>query len=142
METILIVDDISICRQFVKTALELVGYKTLGAGDGVAALEVLEVSAVNLVVLDAEMPRLDGAGFLRALRHDSRFLHLPVILLTGRTERDLIVEARMLGAQDCLLKPNLNTDELIVRVKRHLGLSHYVPPACQIQNAADGIRGN
>src|SRR5580692_10888604 len=128
METILIVDDIPICRQFAAAALEMGGYRAICAGDGASALEMLEMNSVNLVVLDAEMPRLDGAGFLRALRHDSRFLTLPVILLTAHADRDMIVQSRRLGAQDFLLKTNLDTNELLIRVKRHLGLSAYVPP--------------
>ena len=131
MPTILIVDDVAVCREFVAAALERAGYKTVCAADGAKALAQLEVSPIDLVVLDAQMPRLNGAAFMRALRADARFLALPVILLTGKADRDFIVQVRLLGVQDYLLKAQFTVDELLVRVKQHLSTSvHTPPPIC------------
>ena len=139
MHTILIVDDIPVCQQFVATALQMSGYQTLCADDGTAALNLLESTPVNLVILDAQMPRMDGAGFLWALRHDARFLQLPVILLTALSSRDVVVRTRMLGAQDFLLKSKLKADELVARVKRQLAQSSFVPPV-RMFTPEDGTR--
>jgi len=128
MDTVLTVDDMEFCRQFITAALELAGYKALSACDGIDALSMLEKHPVNLVILDAEMPKLDGPGFLQAIRRDARFLHLPVILLTAHSNRELVVQTRMMGAQDFLAKSNLDANELLARVKRHLALANYTPP--------------
>jgi CheY-like chemotaxis protein len=129
MHTILVVDDVALCRQFVAAALEHAGYKTVSAADGVEGLQQLEQNKIDLVVLDSQMPRMNGAAFLHALRADARFTTLPVILLTGSADRRVIVQVRLLGAQDYLLKTQFTSEELIVRVKRHLSTSTYLHSA-------------
>lgn len=129
MKTILVVDDVSVCREFVATALQRAGYKTLCAADGVEALAQLEAGPVDLVVLDFVMPKLGGTAFMRAVRADARFPALPVILLTSKNDRESIVQARLLGVQDYLLKAHFNVAELLVRVKQHIVASGHVPPS-------------
>jgi DNA-binding response OmpR family regulator len=85
------------------------------AVDGLDALEAVERSRVDLLILDLEMPRLDGLGVLDELRAQIRTAALPVIVLTaqhGESEE----KALDLGAQDYLTKP-VQTRSLVARVR-------------------------
>lgn len=80
---VLIVDDSLTTRMLERGILEAAGYDTAVAGDGAEALDLLAREAVDLVVSDVEMPRLDGFGLTAAIRRDARLQHLPVILVTS-----------------------------------------------------------
>ena len=85
------------------------------ASDGLDALEMVEQGGIDLVILDVDMPRLDGLGVLEELRAQVRTACLPVIVLTarhGETEE----KALDLGAHDYLSKP-VQTRSLIARVR-------------------------
>jgi DNA-binding response OmpR family regulator len=91
------------------------GFELVEAVDGLDALEAVERSRVDLVILDLEMPRLDGLGVLDELRAQMRTASLPVIVLTaqhGESEE----KALDLGAQDYLTKP-VQTRSLVARVR-------------------------
>ena len=112
---VLIADDDPQMRRLIKSVLEREGFEVLEAGDGLDALEVIERGGVDLVILDLEMPRLDGLGVLEELRAQIRTASLPVIVLTaqhGESEE----KALDLGAQDYLTKP-VQTRSLIARVR-------------------------
>ncbi|HUA77307.1 MAG TPA: response regulator, partial [Acetobacteraceae bacterium] len=66
--TILIVDDEPAIRRFLRTSLEVQGYRTIDAADGTAALETLRRNAVDLIVLDLGLPGIDGFDVIRRLR--------------------------------------------------------------------------
>jgi DNA-binding response OmpR family regulator len=102
-------------RRLIRSVLEREGFEILEAGDGLDALETIERGGVDLVILDLEMPRLDGFGVLEELRAQMRTAGLPVIVLTaqhGESEE----KALDLGAQDYLTKP-VQTRSLIARVR-------------------------
>jgi len=81
--SILVVDDDSLCRGLYKTALRFEGFDVSTASDGIAALHAIEVSPPSLVVLDVNMPCLNGWGVLQELsRHDAT-RHIPVIVVTA-----------------------------------------------------------
>lgn len=110
---ILVVDDdkdivFSICK-----LLEFDGFKTLTAYDGIEALEVLEKHHVDLVLLDVMMPRMDGISSLMRIREKS---HIPVIILSAKTEDNDKVNGLISGADDYISKPYCST-ELSARVK-------------------------
>jgi DNA-binding response OmpR family regulator len=90
-------------------------FEIIEAGDGLDALEAIERGGVSLVILDLDMPRLDGFGVLDELRAQVRTAALPVIVLTaqhGESEE----KALDLGAQDYLTKP-VQTRSLTARVR-------------------------
>jgi type IV pilus assembly protein PilB len=103
-ETILLADDDPQMRRLVRGVLERDGYKVLEAGDGLDALDMLSQHPIALVVLDMDMPRLDGLGVLEELRANVSTSAVPVIMLTARSDE---TEGRALdlGAQDYLIKP-------------------------------------
>ncbi len=112
---ILIADDDPQMRRLVRSVLAREGFEVEEAADGLDALDRVQLGGIDLVVLDVEMPRLDGLGVLEELRAQMRTAALPVIMLTGQTG-DTEERALDLGAQDYLNKP-VQTRSLVARVK-------------------------
>ncbi len=112
---ILIADDDPQMRRLVRSVLQREGYVIEEAADGLDALEVVERGGIDLVVLDQDMPRLDGLGFLDEIRAQMRTATLPVIMLTAHAD-GTEEQALELGAQDFLAKP-LQARSLVARVK-------------------------
>jgi len=105
MRTILVADDNRLSRELVRDVLETSDCRVFEARDGVEALALLEDVNPDLLLLDLEMPELDGFAVLRAIRRNSRFALLPVAAFTARAmhqERDRIREA---GFDACITKP-------------------------------------
>ena len=113
MATVLVVDDEPIVREVVVRYLAREGYRTLEAGDGDTARELLERDPPNLVVLDVMLPGTDGLSLCRWIRARSQ---LPVILLTARGEEADRIVGLELGADDYVTKP-FSPRELAARVR-------------------------
>jgi DNA-binding response OmpR family regulator len=107
------VDDEPIVREVVVRYLRREGYRTLEAGDGERARELLERDPPSLVVLDVMLPGLDGLSLCRWIRARSE---LPVILLTARGEEADRIVGLELGADDYVTKP-FSPRELAARVR-------------------------
>jgi DNA-binding response OmpR family regulator len=101
--SILIVDDEPNVRLVLQTALESAGYRVGQAEDGAAALKRLGEERYDLVVLDLQMPRMDGMEMLRRLRRAGSAV--PVVFLSAHGSIPDAVEAMKLGAIDFLTKP-------------------------------------
>jgi len=102
---ILIADDRSSSRELLRTVLQRAGYDVMEADDGEVALEAARTGNPDLILLDLQMPRLDGYGVIAQLRADERFRDLPVLALTAsamRGDREKILAA---GFTDYLSKP-------------------------------------
>jgi len=102
---ILIADDRPSSRELLGLVLERAGYEVMEADNGEHALERVRSGNPDLVLLDLQMPGLDGYGVLAALRAEARFAQLPVLALTAsamRGDREKILEA---GFTDYLAKP-------------------------------------
>ncbi len=112
---ILVADDDPQMRRLIRSILEREGYKVTEAEDGLDALESVESGQFNLMMLDIDMPRLDGLGVLEELRTRIKTAGIPVIVLTARTD-DTEVRVLELGAQDFLSKP-VQPQSLQARVK-------------------------
>ena len=103
---ILVVDDFDSLRSILVLTLHDLGYPNVTeAIDGQAALDLVRTQEFDLVILDIEMPRLDGYGVLAALKGDPLRRHLPVIVTSGLHELDAVVRCIELGAEDFLPKP-------------------------------------
>src|SRR5690606_15188140 len=88
---------------------------------GLAALACARARPPDLLLADVMMPRLDGVSLVSALRADSRTQHVPAILVSGRGDEELKLQALRAGADDFLLKP-FSAQELLARIKSHLEL--------------------
>ncbi len=105
---VLVVDDEHYMRKVVRTLLMSIGVRTVyEAADGQAGLELIRSVAPDVVIVDWEMPGLDGAGFVRMVRSPATFPYpdVPIIMLTGHGERSRVVEAVQVGVNEFLLKP-------------------------------------
>ena len=102
---ILIADDDPLLRDLVAMALRIEGHEIAAVADGREALVSVRRRAPHLLILDANMPVLDGFAALRALKADDATRHIPVLMLTGRRGREDVVMARALGASDYVVKP-------------------------------------
>jgi type IV pilus assembly protein PilB len=112
---ILVADDDPQMRRLIRSILERDGYRITEANDGLDALESIESGQFHLMMLDIDMPRLDGLGVLEELRTRIKTAGIPVIVLTARTD-DTEIRVLELGAQDFLSKP-VQPASLQARVK-------------------------
>ena len=103
--TILTVDDSRTMRDMLRLALADAGYRVVQAVDGVHGLEVLSSERPNVIITDINMPRLDGFGFIEQVRTDSRFLGVPILVLTTESSADKKSLARRAGATGWIVKP-------------------------------------
>ena len=102
---LLFADDDPILREFANVHLSTDSAEVLTAEDGEDAWEKLQANPVDLLLVDLEMPRLDGFGLVRRLRADPRFALLPVIVVTGREDVAAIDRAFQSGATSFIVKP-------------------------------------
>jgi len=102
---ILFVDDDPILREFATVNLATEHAVIETAPDGEAALAAIRQNPPDIVLLDLEMPTLDGFGVLEALRRDPRHRDLPVIVVTGREDVEAVDRAFNAGATSFVVKP-------------------------------------
>ena len=120
--TALLVDDSKMIRMLLGDIMHAFGFETLEAEDGRAALEVLEAEGfVDVVLLDWNMPRMDGYELLRVLRGDARYSALKIMMVTTESEMAQIARALDAGADEYIMKPF--NDEIIHSKLELLGLS-------------------
>jgi two-component system chemotaxis response regulator CheY len=115
---ILIVDDSSMVRQQVGRALDGAGFAVIEANDGADALQKLAASPdTSLVVLDVNMPNMNGIEFLQHLRSQGEHSRLPVVMLTTEGHPELMQQAKSLGAKGWIIKP-FKAELLIAAVQK------------------------
>jgi two-component system chemotaxis response regulator CheY len=105
---VLVVDDEQYMRKVVRTMLLAIGVKAVyEADDGNSGLDAIRRHMPDLVIVDWEMPVIDGAQFVRMVRSPDEFPYpdVPIIMLSGHGDRWRVVEAANLGAHEYLLKP-------------------------------------
>ncbi len=105
---VLVVDDEHYMRKVVRTLLMSIGVRTIHeASDGPTGLEAVRNLSPDVVIVDWQMPGLDGAGFVRMVRSPETFPFpdVPIIMLTGHGERSRVIEAIKVGVNEFLLKP-------------------------------------
>lgn len=113
MATIMIVDDDPNIRELLRVFLEKEGFTVKDAVDGQAALNKLEKTKIDLVILDIMMPRMDGWELCRELRE---YYEFPLLILTAKGEMSQKIKGFKLGTDDYLVKP-FEPLELVMRVK-------------------------
>ena len=111
---ILIVDDEPPIRKLLRVGLATQGYAVIEATNGKSALELMQASAPDLVILDLGLPDIQGHELLRRWRAEQNVV--PIIVLSSRTDEAGIVEALELGADDYVTKP-FGVNELLARIR-------------------------
>ena len=112
---IMVVDDSVTIRNVVSRLMQRQGWKVVTARDGVAAIEVLHTRQPDLIILDIEMPRMNGYEFLSQIRTQEKFSDLPVIMHTSRASKKHREKAVKLGANAFMTKP-YEEDDFIAQV--------------------------
>lgn len=112
---IMVVDDSLTVRKVTQRLLMRAGYQVVTAKDGVDALEQLNEMMPAVMLLDIEMPRMDGFELTRQLRRDAKTQHLPIIMITSRTADKHREHAMQLGVDAYLGKP-YQEEELLARI--------------------------
>lgn len=119
MAHILVIDDNHAIRQVLSTCLPDFGHTVSVAEDGAIGLELALRLSADLILLDVEMPRVDGIAVCTALKRDPARSHIPVLMMTGNLSHEVLSRARLAGALAVLSKP-FTWDELAVEFNRHL----------------------
>ena len=135
---VLVVDDESPLREFVRRNLEVRGYRVWTASNGLEALAAFQTQSFDLVILDLMMPHLDGLETTRRIREKSL---VPIVILTALGEEPDKVRAFELGADDYLTKP-FGVEELLARIRavlRRSAWSEMAPPTEPARLARHGI---
>src|SRR5260370_380452 len=117
--TLLIVDtDTSACEG-LRSVFEGAGHRTIAVGDAPSALRLLRKQTCDLVMLDVELPEIDGLALCRLLRAQPSLKQMPVLVFSANSTESRMVEAFSAGVDDYIVKPS-SPGELISRVNSHL----------------------
>lgn len=114
--TIMVVDDEAHIRDMLTLLLELHGFAVSTAIDGADAWQKINQCQPDAIILDVMMPVMDGVTFCRHLRADPQTTHLPVIMLSGKTQFGAEAEGLAAGANFYMWKP-MKTSELMANIQ-------------------------
>jgi two-component system chemotaxis response regulator CheY len=105
-KVVLTVDDSRTMRDMLNLALVEAGYRVTQAVDGMHGLEILRGEETpHVIVTDLNMPKLDGFGFIEAVRRDARLRAIPILVLTTESDSEKKNRARQAGATGWIVKP-------------------------------------
>jgi two-component system, chemotaxis family, chemotaxis protein CheY len=117
-KVILTVDDSRTMRDMLNLALVEAGYRVTQAVDGLHGLEMLRGDETpHVIVTDLNMPKLDGFGFIEAVRRDARFRAIPILVLTTESDGEKKNRARQAGATCWIVKP-FDSVKLVDAIRR------------------------
>jgi DNA-binding response OmpR family regulator len=117
---ILAVDDSPTILEMIKAILLAGGYEVLTAADGQEALSTARAEKPDLILLDVMLPKLDGYRVCRLLKFDQNYKHIPIIMLTAKTEEQSMATGLRTGADQYLTKP-IEPERLLAAVADELG---------------------
>ena len=116
---ILTVDDSRTMRDMLRFALLDAGYEVVEAVDGVHGLEVLDQHGADVIITDINMPRMDGFGFIEAVRNGMSHRATPILVLTTESTPEKKARAKNAGATGWIVKP-FDPDRLLATVQKVL----------------------
>ena len=116
---ILVVDDEPDLVETVRFPLEMEGYQVLVSYNGEDALNQARTKKPDLIILDLMLPKLDGYKVCRLLKFDERYKHIPILMLTAKTQEKDKILGKETGADEYITKP-FEMDYLMEKVKAYL----------------------
>ena len=121
--TVMVVDDSPTVVKFVSFALRSAGMKVMTATDGMDALEKLSAlpEGVELIITDLNMPNIDGYEFIKTVRENQQYTHVPIIILSSEEEEHDKTKGREVGASSYLVKP-FKPNVLLAEVSKYLNI--------------------
>jgi chemosensory pili system protein ChpA (sensor histidine kinase/response regulator) len=127
---IMVVDDSITVRKVTTRLLERYGFDVVTAKDGVDAMSQLQDRIPDVMLLDIEMPRMDGFELARHIRNDERLRHIPITMITSRSGDKHRQRAMQIGVNHYLGKP-FQEHELLITIHRLIG----IPMAKELEQA-------
>ena len=134
---VLIIDDDKFIVKIITDALVQEGFEVSSALEGIVGLDMIYQNVPDLILLDVIMPGMDGHEVCRMLRNDTRTSHVPIIMLTSRSDTNDKVAGFDAGADDYITKP-FAIPELVARAKTHIRRAKQVKSF----NPLTGLPGN
>lgn len=131
---VLIMDDDPDVRDVIKITLQPEGYECIEAGDGEEGLKLIQQRSPDLVLVDYQMPKLNGAQVCRTIKNDLLLRHLPIIMVTGKGETSDKIGGIEAGADDYIVKP-FEPKELVARIRmvlRRTGIDQEANPLTRL----------
>ena len=122
-QLIMVIDDEAGMRDLICDALKLAGFETIEAPDAMVAQTLLRTTKPDLLIVDVNMPMMDGFEFIERIRSNKD--NTPALMLSARGDRTDITRGLALGADDYVTKPLRGIEELVLRVKAILRRSQF-----------------
>ena len=116
---VLVIDDSKTIRRTAETLLNKEGCEVITANDGFEALSKIADYKPNIIFVDIMMPRLDGYQTCALIKHNQKFRHTPVIMLSSKDGLFDRARGRIVGSEEYLTKP-FTREELLGAIKRHV----------------------
>ena len=116
---ILVVDDEVDLVETIRFPLEMEGFNVLVSYNGEDALNQARKESPDLILLDLMLPKLDGYKVCRLLKFDERYKHIPILMLTAKTQEKDKLLGKETGADEYITKP-FDIDELMKKIKAYL----------------------
>jgi DNA-binding response OmpR family regulator len=140
---ILVVDDDDLIAELVLQILKRAGYDAAAVADGQRMFEFLRTRRPDLIMLDAQMPVMDGFAALTALRSDPLLAYLPVLMMTALRNPDHVLHLKALGLAGYIAKP-FETNGLLARVKAAIQNPRKIPnrdavPSASLNSSPDPV---
>ena len=117
--TILVVDDDELMRKLVKAALKDENYQLMFASGGIEALNQLRKQRPDLILMDMMMPDIDGVETIRRIKSAEQFSAIPIIMVTGYREKNIVTNCLKAGAADFVVKP-FSREILLNKIRKFL----------------------
>jgi len=117
--TVLVVDDSPTVRKIVQMTLQREHIRVITAGDGLSALTCVADEMPAVILLDIQLPRMDGYHICQIIRKNLQFRQIPIIMLSGKDGLFDKMRGRLAGSTEYLTKP-FEAGELVQTVKKHL----------------------
>lgn len=123
---ILVVDDEVAIRELISEVLSIAGYEVTASADGLDALNQIRNKKFNAILLDVNLPKVDGFAILEKVRESAPTL--PIVMLSARTDKDDVTHGLRLGADDYVRKP-FSVEELTLRIENILKRNRKLDPS-------------
>lgn len=117
--SVLVVDDEPLTQDLLRLMLEPAGFRVTGAEHGLEALQKVQESKPDIMILDVMMPHMDGITVCRKIRSNPETADLPIVMLSGKTHLNAIEEGIEAGANRYLAKP-MSRNDLIQNLREVL----------------------
>ena len=114
---VLVVDDDKTTRKMLSLILKTKGYEVVTAENGIEALQKLGLEEINLILIDMNMPYMDGIEFTKQVRANQQFCEIPIIMITTEADEEEKRKAYDAGVDDYLVKPT-NVQEITESMKK------------------------